>query len=180
MNEFIDAYPWILPIVIFFGRICDVSLGTLRIVFVSKGEKRLAPLIGFVVVIIAQILSRANSLESYLAYAGGYAAGTFIGLHLESRIGLGFVVYRVFTLKSGPELIGSLRACGFGATLIHGTGSVAEIDIVESVIGRKESRKVESLIRAFDPDAFYMTEDVRAKQKGVFSKKERRAQIKRK
>ncbi|MDR2503443.1 MAG: DUF5698 domain-containing protein [Deltaproteobacteria bacterium] len=177
MFDFLDLYPWALPLVIFMGRICDVSLGTLRIVFVSKGEKRLAPLIGFVevfiwVVIIAQILSRANSLPSYLAYAAGYAAGTFIGLHLEARIGLGFVSIRVFTLKDGPELVKHLHSGGFGSTLVHGAGSSTEIDIVESVVSRKDAPKAEALIKKFDQNAFYLVEDVRSKQKGIFTPKQ--------
>jgi uncharacterized protein YebE (UPF0316 family) len=162
-----------LPIMIFFGRICDVSLGTIRIIFVSRGEKKLAPLIGFVevfiwVVIIAQILARANSLVSYLAYAGGYATGTFVGLQLESRLGLGFVCLRVFTLKSGPDLLKILSDQGFGSTLIRATGSSSEIDIVESVVARKDAAKAERLIKSFDAKAFYLVEDVRSKQRGIF------------
>ena len=74
MFDFLDVYPWLLPVMIFFGRIFDVSLGTLRIIFVSKGERYIAPVIGFFevfiwVVIISQILTRANDLVAYLSYA---------------------------------------------------------------------------------------------------------------
>ena len=91
MFDFLDIYPWLLPIVIFFGRIFDVSLGTLRIIFVSKGEKYIAPVIGFVevfiwVVIISQILTRANDLVSYLSYAAGYASGNYIGIYWSSEL----------------------------------------------------------------------------------------------
>lgn len=77
MFEFIDTHSWLLPFMIFFGRICDVTLGTLRIIFVSKGERYKAPLVGFFevfiwIVIISQVLARANDIVAYLAYAGGY------------------------------------------------------------------------------------------------------------
>jgi uncharacterized protein YebE (UPF0316 family) len=83
MLDFLDLYPWLLPFMIFFGRIIDVTLGTMRIIFVSKGEKLKAPLIGFFevfiwVVVISQILVRANDLVSYLSYAAGYAAGNYM------------------------------------------------------------------------------------------------------
>lgn len=174
MFEFLDLYPWALPLTIFFGRICDVSLGTLRIVFVAKGEKTIAPLIGFVelfiwIVIIAQMLSRANDIYSYLAYAGGYAAGTYIGLHMEEKIGLGFVVYRVFTMAHGGELLRLLHRNGFGSTIMHGEGSVSEIDVVETVVGRKDAKLVEKLIAQYDANAFYVVEDVRSKTRGIFS-----------
>lgn len=176
MEHLLDTYPWVLPFAIFFGRICDVSLGTLRIIFVSKGEKKIAPLIGFLevfiwIVIIAQVLSRANDLMSFLAYAGGYAAGTFIGLTIEQKIGFGFVKYRVFTVQSGIDLVNELNKNGFGSTMVHGEGSVSEIDIIESVINRKDAKKVEHLIESFDPKAFCLVEDIRAKQLGIFTKR---------
>ena len=178
MSDFLDAYSWALPIVIFFGRICDVSLSTLRIIFVSKGEKKLSAMVGFVevfiwVVIISQVLSRADDLVSFLAYAGGFAAGTYIGLYIEELIGLGFVLYRVFTLKNGPELVSFLHESGYGATLTRGEGSVSEINIVEAAVARKDARKVEKIIQEFDAQAFYLVEDLRSKQKGIFSRKNR-------
>jgi len=185
MFSFLDVYPWILPFFIFFGRICDVSLSTLRTVFIARGEKKLAPMIGFVevflwIIIIGQILSRANSLESYLAYAGGYAAGTYLGLSLESRIGLGFISIRVFTMKGGAELVRHLNAKGFGSTMVHGMGATTELDIVESVVGRKNIKAVEALIKEFDPQAFYIMEDVRAKQRGIFTRRQPLSLIKKK
>ena len=177
LHAFLDAYPWALPLAIFFGRICDVSLGTLRILFVSKGEKTIAPLIGFVevfiwVVIIAQVLSRANDLVSYLAYAGGYGAGTYIGLCMEERIAFGYAKIRVFTVQNGLELVRLLNQGGFGSTMVHGEGSVSEIDIVETVINRQDAKAVEAIIDKFDPKAFCLVEDVRAKQLGIFAKRE--------
>ena len=177
LHVFLDTYPWALPLAIFFGRICDVTLGTLRILFVSKGEKKIAPIIGFVevfiwVVIIAQVLSRANDLLSFVAYAGGYATGTYIGLCIEERIGYGFAKFRVFTLLNGHDLMKLLNENGYGSTMIHGEGSVSEIDIVETVISRQNTKAVEKIIKDFDPKAFCLVEDVRAKQLGIFAKRQ--------
>lgn len=173
MFDFLDVYPWLLPVLIFFGRICDVSLGTLRIIFVSKGEKYKAPLIGFFevfiwVVIISQILSRANDLVAYLSYAGGYAAGNYMGILLEKRIAFGIVLCRMYTQKSGHELIKRLNSLNYGATMTHGTGATNKIDIVETVIDRKEMKKLAAILTEFDPNIFYVVEDVRTKQNGIF------------
>lgn len=177
LQALLDTYPWALPLAIFFGRICDVSLGTLRILFVAKGEKTIAPLIGFVevfiwVIIIAQVLSRANDLLSFLSYAGGYATGTYIGMYIEQKIGYGFAKYRVFTVQNGHDLVALLNKGGFGSTLVHGEGSVSEIDIVETVINRKDAKTVERIIARFDPKAFCLVEDIRAKQLGIFAKRQ--------
>lgn len=177
MFDFLDVYPWALPIMIFFGRICDVTLGTMRIIFVSKGEKYKVPLIGFFevfiwVVIISQILSRANDLVAYVSYAAGYATGNYVGILLEQRIAYGIVVCRVYTHKNGNDLIQQLNELNFGATLLHGTGSVDKVDIIETVIDRKHMKKVAKILTDFDPNIFYVVEDVRTKQNGIFNKRE--------
>lgn len=176
MFDFIDVYPWLLPVIIFFGRVVDVSLGTLRIIFVSKGEKYKAPLIGFVevfiwVVIISQILSRANDMLAYLSYAGGYAAGNYVGILLENRIAYGIILCRIYTQKNGAELVKMLNRMNFGATMTHGTGSTKEVDIIETVIDRKEMKKLAHILTTFDSNIFYVVEDVRTKQNGIFPKR---------
>ncbi|MGV8964175.1 MAG: DUF2179 domain-containing protein [Candidatus Saccharimonadaceae bacterium] len=175
MFDFLDTYPHLLPFIIFFGRIFDVTLGTLRIIFVSKGEKLKAPIIGFFevfiwVVIISQILSRANDMIAYLSYAGGYAAGNYVGILIEKRIAFGIILCRVYTNKPGLKLVNLLSLKGFGATLVHGTGSVDQVDIIESVIDRKQLKNIVKIILEFDMQAFYVIEDVRTRERGIFPK----------
>lgn len=175
MTEILDQYPYLLPIMIFFGRIFDVTLGTLRIIFVSKGKRTVAPIIGFFevfiwVVVISQILSRANDLVAYLCYAGGYATGTYVGMLIESKLAFGVLLYRVYTKESGGELVKMLNENGFGATMVHGEGSVGKVDVIETVAARQQMKKIEQVIDNFDDDAFYVTEDVRTTQNGIFPK----------
>lgn len=163
MTELFQLHPWLLPLVIFFGRICDVTLGTLRIIFVSKGERKKAPIVGFFevfiwVVIISQIFSHANDIVAYLAYAAGYAAGNYVGILVENKIAFGYQLFRVYTKKDG-----------FGSTLLKGEGAVSGVDIIETVVSRKAEKKVTGIIDQFDPDAFRMVVDIRSKQKGIFS-----------
>ncbi|MCD7898930.1 MAG: DUF5698 domain-containing protein [Bacteroides sp.] len=174
MFEIFSTYPWLLPVVIFFGRICDVTLGTLRIIFVSKGERKKAPIVGFFevfiwVVIISQIFSNANDIVAYLAYAGGYAAGNYVGILVENKIAFGFQLFRVYTKKNGAELMQILNKNGFGSTLIRGEGAISEVDIIETVVSRKTNKKVIHIIDDFDKNAFYLIEDIRSKQKGIFA-----------
>lgn len=175
MLDILDTYPYLLPVIIFFGRILDVTLGTLRIIFVSKGEKYLAPIIGFFevliwIVVISEIFSRANDIAAYVSYAGGYAAGNFVGIMIEQRIAFGVVLCRVYTKANGKELVKLLNRRNFGATLIHGSGSLGEIDIIETVVERKMMKQVDKIFTDFDPGVFYVAEDIRAKQRGIFPK----------
>ncbi|MDR2816684.1 MAG: DUF5698 domain-containing protein [Proteiniphilum sp.] len=176
MFDFLDVYPWLLPFIIFFGRIIDVTLGTLRIIFVSKGAKNIAPVIGFVevfiwIVIISQILSRANDIVSYLSYAAGYATGNYVGILIENRIAYGILLCRIYTQKNGKELVQILNKLNIGATMTHGTGSTNEVDIIETVVDRKEMKTLARLLAEFDSNIFYVVEDVRTKKNGIFPKR---------
>lgn len=176
MFTIFEAYPWLLPVMIFFGRICDVTLGTLRIIFVSKGEKYKAPIVGFFevfiwVVIISQIFSQANSLIAYIAYAAGYAAGNYVGILVENRIAFGYQLLRVYTKKEALELIKVLNSKDIGATFVKGEGAVSQVHIVEIVIGRKSLNEVIGIISDFDSKVFYLVEDIRYKKEGIFTLK---------
>lgn len=174
MFTFLELYPWLLPIVIFFGRICDVTLGTLRIIFVSKGERYKAPIVGFFevfiwVVIISQIFSHANDLIAYVSYAAGYAAGNYVGILVENRIAFGYQLIRVYTRKDARELLKVLNENNIGATFIVGEGALSKVHIVETVIDRKALSKTLGVISEFDSDVFYLVEDIRSKKKGIFT-----------
>ena len=96
----------VLPILIFLARICDVSIGTMRIIFVSKGKKNIAPVLGFFEVLIwitaiSKIMQNLDNYVNYIAYAGGFATGNFIGMLIEERLAMGILMIRVFAHERG-------------------------------------------------------------------------------
>ena len=173
MFDALFNYP-LLPFFVFFARICDVTLGTLRIIFISKGKKHLAPIFGFIevfiwIVVISRILeSSQNDIICYIAYAGGYAAGSFVGLSVEERIALGAQLIRIFTKRDGKELVSIFNKYNYGATTAVGEGVEGNVHIVESVINRKNSKQVQQLIANYDEKAFYVISDVRSVKRGIF------------
>ena len=163
----------VLPLLIFFARICDVTLGTLRIIFVSKGYKAIAPLLGFFevfiwVIVISQLLGSLSSWVCYVAFAAGFAAGNFIGMLIEERIAIGTLLVRITTPKDAHELLKTLCDNGFGATLQEGEGSKGKVNIIQSVVFRKSIRNIQQVLDEYDPNLFYSIEDVRSVAKGVF------------
>ncbi len=163
----------VLPLLIFFSRVIDVSIGTLRIIFVSKGRRYLAPVLGFFEVLIwllaiSSIMQNLHNYLTFLAYAGGFAAGNFIGMLLEERLALGVMVVRVITQKPADLLIDRLNSMGFGITSVDARGSKADVNIIYTVIHRNELKKVIDIIKEYNPKAFYSVEDVRYVNEGVF------------
>jgi uncharacterized protein YebE (UPF0316 family) len=166
----------VLPLLIFFARICDVTIGTIRIVYVSKGHKGIAPILGFFevfiwIVAISQIISNLNNFVCYFGYAAGFATGNYVGLIIEERLAVGNLMIRVITNKDGDVLAKILNAHGYGATIIDGEGSNGKVNIIYSLVYRTNLPSAIKLIKDFNPDIFYSIEDVRDVSSGVFPEK---------
>ncbi len=156
----------IIPLLIFCARMLDVSIGTMRVVFTSRGNKNIAPLLGFVEVLIwliaiGQVMQNLNNWACYLAWAGGFAAGNYIGLSIEERLAMGQVVIRTITAQPAIALIERLRAEGYRLTTVDAQGARGPVNLLFLVIPRKKKDDVIKLITEFNPKAFYSIEDVR-------------------
>ncbi len=163
----------ILPGMIFISRIFDVSIGTLRIVMVSKGQKLWAPFLGFFevfiwLITISKIFQNLDNWMCYFAYAGGFATGNYVGLIMEEKLGVGIVKIQIITRKKASKLIQNLTEAGYGLTHHFAQGSTEEVSIIYSIINRTEIQKVENIIKTTNPKAFYSLEDVKSVNKGVF------------
>lgn len=169
-----DEYTYVLlPLMIFLLRIVDVSMGTLRIIFVSKGYKKLAPLIGFFEILIwifavSRIMENLNNWICYVAYAGGFATGNLVGMILEERLAIGHELIRVITKKEAIELINALKDKGFGITSIKANGINGEVAVLYIIINRKKIDEVLETIKKYNPQALYTVEDIRSVHKEIF------------
>jgi len=167
-------YTWfILPLLIFLARILDVSLGTIRFIFVSKGVRHLASLIGFFEVLIwllaiGQIMKNLNNVACYIAYGGGFALGTFLGILIEEKLSIGMVAIRIITRKDASELIQFLQAKNYGITCIDAEGAQGQVKVIFMIIRRQNLKNVIEIIKRFNPNAFYSIEDIRFVSEGVF------------
>ncbi|MBZ0265857.1 DUF2179 domain-containing protein [bacterium] len=156
----------VMPLLIIIARIIDVSLGTLRVIFVSKGLKKLAPILGFFEVLIwliaiGQIMQNLDSVVSYIAYALGFALGTYIGISIENKLAIGKVLLRVITRSSATELVEELRKKNFGITALDAEGLSGQVTLFFTVVSRQRLMEALDTIRKFNPRAFYTIEDVR-------------------
>jgi uncharacterized protein YebE (UPF0316 family) len=170
-----EIYAWIvLPALIFIARIFDVSLETIRVVYISRGIVYLAPIIAFFEIMIwllamEVVLDNLSNIATFIAFAAGFASGTYIGLLIEEKLSIGKVFVRVVTGQEGSwELAEKLRASGFGVTSIEGEGSRDRVRIILSLVNRRDLPVLMDLIAENQPDAFYSIEDVRSVHRGVF------------
>lgn len=169
-----SLFTWvILPLLIFFARIMDVSIGTLRLIFVSKGYKFYAPLLGFFEVIvwllaIGQIMQHLDNFLCYIAYGLGFATGNYLGIILEEKMSLGTVLIRVVPKVDTTNLINQLRENSFGASLVDIEGMTGKLKMIFMIVKRKDLKEAMGIIQEHNPQSFVTIEDVKTAKEGYF------------
>lgn len=163
----------ILPFLIFLARICDVTIGTVRIVMVAKGQKFWAPVLGFFEVLIwiitmSKVMQNLDNWLCYVGYAGGFATGNLVGLLLEQKLAVGIVKIQVITRKDASQLIEALKASGYGITHHPAMGGTENVSIIHTIVKRTEIQKIEEIIRNYNPKAFYSVEEIKFVSQGIF------------
>ena len=167
------TYVW-LPLMIFTARIFDVTIGTLRIILVARGQKVIAPLLGFIevliwIIAIGQIMDNLDNWVGYLFYAAGFATGNYIGMVIEEKIAMGIVGLRLVTAKPATDLLSNLSDKGYGLTSLDAQGSKGPVHVIYITVSRKHLKNLIKVINEYNPGAFYTIEDIRFVNKGVFT-----------
>lgn len=163
----------ILPILIFLARVADVTLGTLRIVFISQGKRKLAPIMGFFEIFIwllavGQIFGNLTNILYYFAYAGGFAMGNYIGLLVETKLSLGLLSLHLIIRDDPEKLIKTLKEKGYGLTTLTAEGIKGNVKLVVMIIKRKNQLGVFETIRSVSPNTFISVENVQSVEGGNF------------
>ncbi|HOO46150.1 MAG TPA: DUF2179 domain-containing protein [Deltaproteobacteria bacterium] len=174
--SFLDSsiYTWVvLPVLIFLARVTDVSLGTIRIIFISRDLRYLAPVIGFFEILIwllaiREIMQNLNNPACFIAYALGFSSGVYVGMYIENKISIGRVIIRIITKVEADELVHFLKTAGYGITAIDATGVTGPVKVVFSIVERQDIDSFVAIIKKFNPNAFYSIEDVRFVSESVF------------
>lgn len=150
---------------IFCLRVIDMTLDTLRLLFVVRGKRVIVWILGVItniiyIVAISNVLTGKNHPFTILCYAVGYATGNILGMRLEERLAIGFKGINVVSKTKGSEIAGKLREMGFGVTELTGQGKDGTVDIVRTSVKRKQTKEVRAIIEQIDPSAFITEDDL--------------------
>jgi uncharacterized protein YebE (UPF0316 family) len=152
---------------IFLARICDVSLGTVRTIVTVQGRGVLAFFLAIfeILIWISVVSTVVQKVDSQpilaLFYALGFATGNMVGIAVERKIALGFMILRVFTRTAGKALTQRLRAMGQAVTVFQGEGMRGPVDELYIACRRRDLQRILSIVTAEDPESFYITEMAR-------------------
>jgi uncharacterized protein YebE (UPF0316 family) len=161
-----------LPLFIFVAELTVVTISTLRTIFVARGMKYLAPLLGFFEVsiwlfAIGQVMKNLSDLTCSAAFAGGFTLGNFLGVLIEGKLAMGDAVVRIITHRDAGGLIDALRGAGYGVTAVDARGATGPVQIILTVIPRRDLGRVMELAKGFDPKVFYSVDELKEAAEGV-------------
>jgi uncharacterized protein YebE (UPF0316 family) len=164
---------WLGALGIFALRVTDMSFDTLRMLFVVRGRKGIAWVLGFFqsfifVIAITSVLSHLNNPLNVVGYAAGFATGNVVGMWIEERLAIGHVKISIVSQRLGVSLAEKLRAFGFAVTEIPARGKDGMVSMLSVSVLRKDVSKVEAIVHDTDAEAFVISEDVRPLRRGFW------------
>lgn len=160
-------------LLIFILRVIDITLATLRMLMVIRGRKSLAWLSGFFqaivfVIAIRAILTDMGNYLNLIGYAAGFATGGVLGMLIEERMAIGYILLNIISPRRGPAIADQIRAEGFAVTEIPARGRDGSVALLNCSVRRKKVHQVEALVKAIDPEAFITAEELRPVWRGYW------------
>jgi uncharacterized protein YebE (UPF0316 family) len=164
---------WLFALMIFALRVGDMSLDTLRVLFVVRGKKGVAWILGFFqsllfVIAITSVLAHLDNPLNVIMYAAGFATGNVLGMIIEERLAVGHIQLTIISMNRGAAVCEALRNSGFGVTEIPGRGKNGTVSVILTSVFRKDVDRLETVILETDPEAFVTREDVRPMRRGFW------------
>ena len=164
---------WLAALLIFGLRITDMALDTLRVLFVVRGKRRIAWLLGFCqsavfVLAITQVLSHLQNPLTVLGYAAGFATGNVLGMVIEERLAVGHIQLQIVSKGRGAALAKALRDAGFGVTEMSARGKDGTVRLLNTSVLRRDVARAKRIVRETDENAFMTSEDVRPVRRGFW------------
>ena len=173
MDLILSSQAWLSAAIIFVLRVSDMTMDTLRVLFVMRGKKQIAWVLGFCqsaiyVFAIGKVLTQLNNPLNIIGYAAGFATGNVIGMIIEERIAMGHILVNIISPRLGSAIVTHLRQNGYAVTEIAGRGKDGMVSMINCSVLRKQVDKVHQLISEIDPEAFITAEDVRPIKHGFW------------
>ncbi len=174
MEFLLSPAAWLAALLIFGLRVADMALDTVRVLFVVRGRKKLAWILGFFqslifVIAITSVLESlmANPLK-ILGYAAGFATGNVVGMYIEERLAIGHIHINIISPMRGHVVAEKIRSSGFAVTEVPAHGKSGMVSMLLVDVLRKDVDKIETVVLEADPDAFVTAEDVRPVRRGFW------------
>lgn len=166
MVDFLPNDPILTPLLIFLARVTDVSIGTVRLICVTRGHRAVAILLGFFELLIwvfavSSVFAHLDRWINIVAFAGGFAAGNALGMSIEARLAMGVQTLSFISRGRANAVAERLRYAGLPVTTLVGSGRDGPVVLCMAVVPRRQTPTTIKMAKEIDPDVVVTVEDVR-------------------
>lgn len=159
---------------IFFARILDVTIGTIRTNMMLHEKNYISAILAFVETFIWFVVARealtidVSNILIPISYSLGYATGTFIGIFISSKLIRGVVNVQAIVDENNERILKELQAKGYKASVIELKNQFDGNPrmMIYLQVNRNTLKNVEKLIRRCDSDAFLAISDTKRVMNG--------------
>jgi uncharacterized protein YebE (UPF0316 family) len=185
VNEFLQSIEtfalgstvWVY-LFIFFGKILEVSFGTLRIVLINRGERTIGSMIAilgitlWLIVASSVLVGFKTDFLKGIVYALAFACGNYIGSWLDELLAFGLSSMQVVLpdLASAKEAEACLRAKGFGITTLDVHGRDDDRSMLIMTMQRKRLPQAISILEEHCNGAVVTVSDIKAQRGGYLER----------
>lgn len=173
MLDLLSIQPAFLPVAIFLLRVSDMTLDTMRVLYIVRGNRPLSWVLGFFqsaiwVVAVTSALANLDNLWNIVAYAAGFASGNVVGMIIESKLAIGHGNLRIISSRRGSAIVDAIRSAGYAATELSGRGKDGTVSLITTSVRRRDIGRVHKEVLAIDPDSFVTLGEVRPLHRGYW------------
>jgi uncharacterized protein YebE (UPF0316 family) len=173
MEFILTPEAWLSAGLIFALRVTDMTLDTLRVLFVMRARKPIAWILGFFqasvfVIAITFVLRDLTNPLNIIGYAAGFATGVVVGMTIEERLAIGHIHMRIISSRRGSRIAERLREEGYAVTEVPARGKDGTVTMLNCSVLRKNVKLVHTIVNEIDPEAFITSEDIRPVRRGFW------------
>ncbi|MBN1299576.1 MAG: DUF2179 domain-containing protein [Actinobacteria bacterium] len=148
--------------IVFVAIMAQVLFGTVRVIFMVKGQKTVAILIGFleatigltnIILVISNAIKSGINIFIILFYSTGFYAGLLLGMIISQKISRDILSINIITKNHDTEMEDLLRSHGFGVTCYEGSGMEGIIRVLYVVCKKNSLVKLKTLVKSLDSSA---------------------------
>ena len=164
---------WLIAFAIFFLRLLNMTLDTVRMLTVMRGMRTVTWILGVLqtavfVLAFGSVINDMDNVLNIAAYSTGFATGNVIGMMIEKRLAFGYINITIVSSTHGSELAIKLREHGHAVTEIPARGKDGSVGILECSVQRKQAQEVQNIALEIDPDAFITSRDIQRVWRGYW------------
>ena len=166
---------YLIYLLMLVAKVVEISIGTTRIMLITRGERVLGSILGFFevliwVILISTVLKDITSdpIKVFI-YALGFALGNFVGSIFEQKLGIGNVrIEAIVKEVHGQDLVKKIREKGYAVTVLEGEGMNYARHVLIMNIPRKKSNEVIDMIKSLQYNVVITVTDIKPVFGGYF------------